>query len=126
MFAKLFKSEIYVQIYPNRISLRLVRERRDLEVVPDQPFTSNRLLVGDFTTAERLLAGAVKNLIGSRLFAPAPSILMHPMEMVEGGLSQIEERVFLELGHGARGRIVKVYLGPKLSDEDVIAKLRER
>lgn len=126
MLADIFKSEIYARIHRNRISLRLIRKNKNLEASSEQPFTSHRLLVGDFTTAERLLAKLVKDLIGSSWFAPSPSILVHPVEMVEGGLSQVEERLFLELGLGARGRKVKVYVGPELNDQAVIEKLGER
>lgn len=126
MLANFFKSEIYVRIYRNRISLRLLRKNKNLEAFPEQPFTSQRLLVGNFTNAEKLLAGSVKDMIGPGWFAPSPSILVHPVEMVDGGLSQVEERLFLELGYGARGRKVKVYVGPELSDQAVIEKLSER
>ena len=126
LLADYFKSEIYARIYANRITLRLVRKNTILERFSVPPFTSRRLLVGDFTTAEKLLAGSVKELVGRRWFALSPSILVHPVEMVEGGLSQVEERVFLELGYGARGRNVRVYVGPELNDRAVIEMLAER
>lgn len=126
MLADYFKPEIYARIYTNRIMLRLVRKNTIVERFSEPPFTSHRLLVGDFTTAEKLLAGSVKELVGRSWFALSPSILVHPVEMVDGGLSQVEERVFLELGYGARGRNVKVYVGPELNDQAVIEKLAER
>ncbi|OGB24097.1 MAG: hypothetical protein A3I66_11545 [Burkholderiales bacterium RIFCSPLOWO2_02_FULL_57_36] len=76
--------------------------------------------------AEKLLKRLVKELVGNFWFAPAPCILVHAMEMTDGGLSQIEERTLLELGLGSGGRKVKVYVGPELSDQAVIDKLDER
>lgn len=126
MLANLFKSEIYARIYRNRMALRLIRKNRNLEAIAEQPFTSHRLLVGDFTSAEKLLSWMVKKIVGSSWLPMMPSILIHPVEMVEGGLSQVEERLFQELGLGARGGKVKVYVGPELSDQAVIDKLAGR
>lgn len=126
MLARFFNSDIYARIYKNRIALRLIQKNRNLEAVSEKPFTTHRLLVGEFSNAEQLLTRLVKELNGSNWFALSPSILVHPLEMVDGGLSQVEERVFLELGLGARARAAKVYVGPELTDQAVISKLRER
>jgi hypothetical protein len=97
----------------------------NVEAVSEQPFTSYRLLVGDFAVAEKLLKKLIKDVSTKALFAPAPTLLVHPVEMTEGGLSQVEERVFLELGLGAGGRKVRVHVGPELGDQGVIDKLDE-
>lgn len=76
------------------------------------PFSTTRLLVGHFESAERTLKAAVARAGGRSSFLVSPNVLMHPLEMVEGGLSQIEERVLHELAIGA--------------DEEVSAKLSSR
>jgi len=42
--------------------------------------------------------------------------------MIEGGLSQVEERVLRELAAGAGARKVFVWVGHELSDQEVIQR----
>src|SRR5205085_650607 len=63
------------------------------------PFSHKRSLVGDFTAAERLLKALVKEVQQGLVLSV--SIVIHPMERIEGGLSQIEERALRELAIGA-------------------------
>jgi len=44
--------------------------------------------------------------------------------MIEGGLSQVEERVLTEAAIGAGASKVVVWLGPELKDDEVKAKLK--
>ena len=48
------------------------------------------------------------------------------MEMTEGGLSQVEDRVFRELAAGAGAKEVLVWVGDELSDQAMLAKINER
>jgi len=50
-------------------------------------------------------------------------MVIHPIEMVEGGLSQVEERMFKELATAAGARKVSVWLGHELSDQEVVRRL---
>jgi rod shape-determining protein MreB len=84
------------------------------------------MLVGNFTHAEALLKKAVRQVLSHSIFRPAPTILMHPLEKLEGGLSQIEERVLREMALGAGARKVVLWTGQALSDDEVTDKLRNR
>ncbi len=53
-----------------------------------------------------------------------PRTLLHPLETIDGGLTQIEERAFQELAIGAGASKVKVWSGPALSDAQVVEKLK--
>jgi hypothetical protein len=77
-------------------------------------FTTTRLLVGNFEEAEKLLTRLVKEVRGNGFFLARPRLLIQPLEMTEGGLSMVEERVLLELGASAGARHVKVHVGQKL------------
>ena len=61
------------------------------------PFEHPRLLVHDFQVAEKLLQHAFRVLHKSRWFAPSPRVIFQPMEKLDGGVTQIEERVYREL-----------------------------
>lgn len=73
------------------------------------PFDHKRSFVGDFVCAEKLLQYAVREVLGNNKFAISPRIVMHQLEKVDGGLTDIEERVLKELAMGAGAREVLVY-----------------
>lgn len=86
-------------------------------------FTTTRLLVGEFPGAEALLTKLVKEVKGSGFFRAQPRMLLQPLEMTEGGLSAVEERVFTELGLGAGARFVKLHVGPRLDPQAALELL---
>lgn len=77
------------------------------------PFSHPRSLLNDFYIAESLLQFIVKKLVGKKLLAASPVMIIHPMEKTEGGLTLIEERAFLEMAMGAGARQVAFYQGDK-------------
>lgn len=99
--------DVKVEIYVNRMVLSTDNETRSF--VPAQPFSSVRLLVGDFTAAENCLKNALRDMNAFSAFnLRRPRLRIHPKELVEGGLSQIEKRVLLELGKGTGARGVEI------------------
>jgi rod shape-determining protein MreB len=82
-------------------------------------FSHPRMLIGRFQTAEKLLQAALKKAYANRFLPQRPVLIMHPKEILEGGLTEIEERVFQELGLGAGAREVKIWLGADLDAEGV-------
>lgn len=78
------------------------------------PFSHPRLLIADFQKAEKILMHAVNEVCRKKLFKPSPRVVIHPMEKIEGGLTDIELRVFRELCIGAGAREVVVYVGTPL------------
>jgi hypothetical protein len=89
-------------------------------------FTTTRLLVGQFKVAEELLTRLVKEVKSKGLFSAQPGLLLQPLDMTDGGLSEVEERIFLELGAGAGARHVKVHVGPKLSRQAALEAIDAR
>lgn len=127
MFIKPRPNTIYVKIRKNAFLVRHIESDNDISINTDKPFTSERLLVGNFDLAENLLKKAFKEAYkGPGWLGDKPVIIMHPLEMTEGGLSIVEERVFRELALGAFGRVCKVviWLGNELSDNEAQNKLQ--
>jgi hypothetical protein len=119
MLRALFSNDIYIKVYANRFVLRKLGDGvRSVTVMADEPFTTERLLVGQFAVAERLLKRGLKELVAGNWLAPSPVVVIHPLEKVEGGLSEVEERIFRELAAGAGARKVVVWLGRELSDAE--------
>ena len=123
LIGKVFPNAVYVRMRRNQFRIRHVKSGAESTFQAAAPFSTVRLLIGEFTAAEQALKAALKNAEKDRLLRLPPQILMHPLEMVEGGLSQIEERIFLEVARGAGASKATVWLGPELSDEEVKRKL---
>ncbi len=121
----MFSNTLYVRVSTNWLRLKHLESGTSSESRPSSPFTTQRLLVGRFQVAQHALRTGVKELMGGRLIAVAPRILIQPLEKTEGGLSEVEERVFRELAMAAGARKVVVWVGHELSDSEVRQKLEE-
>src|SRR4051812_28345516 len=111
---------IYVRVSKNKFRLKNVDSGQEHQAESPSPFTTNRLLVGQFDVAEQTLRRAFSNVVSKGVFASAPNVVMHPLEMVEGGLSEVEERVFRELAVGAASaKKVVVWTGHELSGAEI-------
>ena len=119
----MFKSILYVQVRADRMTVRKVGDGQSIDRMAPQPFSHPRTLLANFVNAEAFLKSLVGEVKGG--FLLRPSILIHAMERLDGGLTQIEERAFHELGMGAGASKVKVWSGPTaLSDAEVTEQLK--
>ena len=117
---KLLSNTVYVKVTRNQFWVRHIEQQKEAVETALEPFTTKRLLVGEFTTAEKFLRAAIKKVHEGKWFSASPVVIIHPLEMIDGGLSQIEERAFMELAAGAGARKVMVWVGHELSDQEVI------
>lgn len=115
----LFVSRGYVQVFRNKLVIQLPSEGKT--VVREAPFSHPRTVIGDFAVAEKALRDGMKEAWPSRLLAPRPQVIMHPREVIEGGLTMIEERALQELALGAGARQASVWVGAELTKEEVEA-----
>ena len=88
-------------------------------ITADTPFTTDRLLVGQFDTAECELKKGINSVLGRKFFSSKFNALVQPLEKIEGGLSQVEERVLLEVVSAAGGQKISVWVGQELTDSEV-------
>lgn len=119
----MFGDVLYIRIYPNKIVIRDVKRDVEISRQSTSPFSSNRLLVGNFTAADELLRGLIAEIAPKKLLKLPHKAVIHPKEMVEGGLSQVEERLFIELARGTGASKVAIHLGVDLSRDGVLACL---
>lgn len=124
MLSRLLANTVYVQIRKNAFRLRHIESRKERDVAAQAPFTTARLLVGQFREAVSLLRKAIGDVAGGGLLRASPVVVIHPVDMVEGGLSEVEERVLRELALGTGARSVVLHVGPTLSDAEVVAMSR--
>ena len=106
------------------MSVRSITKGINAERAAQPSFSHKRSVIGDFTAAESLLKALVKEV--QQGFVLKMQMVIHPMERVDGGLSQIEERALRELAIGAGALRAVVWVGDALTDVQVVEKLKGR
>ncbi len=112
-----------VYVKKNQFRVRSLESAAEATFDAQPPFTTARLLIGQFQAAEKVLKRAVTEMSKSKIFAVSPQVLIQPLEILEGGLSEVEERVLKEVAIGAGASKVVVWVGRELSDAEVREKL---
>jgi hypothetical protein len=118
--AMFFKpTHVYLKLRTNQVWAKHLEYQVTAELQADQPFTTERLLVGNFDAALAMTKAVLRQVIIRRLWV-SPRMVVHPLEYLEGGLSPVEKRIFLELGASANTLDVKVWEGKELTDIQVV------
>lgn len=125
MIKKLFTNDLYIKVGKNKFEAKNLSISGGWESgYAEKPFTTDRLLVGIFTAAEPILAKLVKKVLPKGFITKSPQVVIHPITMVDGGLSEVEERIFKELAFGSGAIKVVLHVGHELSDSEVIKLIR--
>lgn len=66
MLKKLFCSTIYVKVYPNIYIILNIEDNNEIVLSAIEPFTTRRLLIGDFSRAENLLNDGIRKIQQAR------------------------------------------------------------
>lgn len=120
----LFSMPLYIKAYTDSFVLRdLFEQKPEQHFSASRRFSNQRMLVANFTHAQHCLKQAVNAMLPKHFIRRRPALLIQPMELIEGGLSQIEERVFHELARGAGAYRVVLWTGRELSDKEALHKL---
>ena len=82
-----------MRIGVNRIKIKNIGNAESMDLSAEASFSHPRMLIGNFSKAQSLIKKAVTSVKGSGLQLLL-RILVHPTELVTGGLTQIEKRVF--------------------------------
>lgn len=109
----------YVQVFRNRFVISLLASGVRVERAGD--FSHPRMLIGKFQEAEKLLGELLQEAYGKSVFPQRPLVVVHPKEVLEGGLTDIEERVLMEMALGAGARRVKIWKGDDLTAATIAA-----
>ncbi|MFE8073461.1 hypothetical protein QQM79_20585 [Marinobacteraceae bacterium S3BR75-40.1] len=121
---KLFEEKLYVKVSRNRFEIMKVSGEPAVEIVSSpEPFSTSRLLIGEFVRAEHELQQGIQKLLPKKLIKRRPKVLMHPIEMTEGGLSEVEVKVLREVAFGAGAYKVELWEGEELSPQQAAEKL---
>ena len=118
---------LYIQVLENKFIIQVLDNNESREIfLPEKNFTTKRLLVGDFSAAQDCLSKAIKRLAPKKLFTrKTAAVVMHPMEMYEGGLSEVEERILNELAFSSGAIKVALHTGATLKAKEAKHKLND-
>lgn len=118
-----FRHTVYVRVRSDGFHLRHIEAQREVDFIAVRRFTHPRLLIGNFAAAQDAFAQALARLRKRGRLTPALHVLIQPLEKVEGGVADVEERILheLALGVGARKAVVWTAAG-QLRDDEVLAK----
>lgn len=114
---------VYIQLSPQRITLRNAKTGESISEVPDgarNPFGHPRSLVSDFLAGEQLLKALLRKLLPGSLFAASPRVVLHPLSDPAGGFTQVEVRALQEMVRGAGASEVIVWQGRALTDQELM------
>lgn len=117
---------LYLRIARDHLYVKNVENGREAELHANPPFSNARLLIADFSQAERLIKQLMKEVLTKRfMLVIAPKMVIHPLECLEGGLSMVEERALWEVGKSSGARQVVVHVGERLDAAGVRACLKK-
>ncbi len=105
---------------PRKVTVKAIGDeayalQSDSRFTVSNPFAHPRMLVSNFRNAQKVLTHAIRAVHPAQFINPSPLVVMHPLEKLEGGLTEIESRVFQELALGAGSREVRLHVGDELS-----------
>ncbi len=117
MFKKWLKLKTaYVQVFKDRF--RIYCDENQALFMVDGGFSHPRMLLGDFELAEQILKQQINQ---QHIFSSIGSyrVIVHPKEMLDGGLSAIEQRAFKELFLSLGFRDAVIWQHQDLCDEEL-------
>lgn len=117
--------KLYIKVSKNFVEIIDVDKNRSINGKSLKPFSSERLLIAEFKIAEDFMNELVSKLKKGNNVKRNKIILFHPMDFVDGGISEVESRVFLEIGERLNGKVVKIWTGDELTNEQVVSELKK-
>nr|WED68324.1 YjaA family stress response protein [Pectobacterium colocasium] len=91
-------ASLYIRIYRDTLTVRNVETKQEVTETSATPFTTTRLLLGQMIPAMKLLDRLTRKVAAKRLINlfSSHNVIIHAMEMNEGGHSQVEFASYIE------------------------------
>jgi hypothetical protein len=126
MIKKLLMTALYIKVRRNKFEAKNLSSNGAWERMhSERPFTTERLLVGTFSAAEPALTQLLESINSGGFLKKSPQVIIQPMELLDGGLSEVEERIFKELALSAGAVKVVLHTGAELSDSEALQLIRD-
>ncbi|MEF9674851.1 YjaA family stress response protein [Pectobacterium aroidearum] len=117
-------ASLYIRIYRDTLTVRNVETKQEVTEKSETPFTTTRLLLGQMIPAMKLLDRLTRKVVAKRLINlfSSHNVIIHAMEMNEGGHSQVEFASYIELAKSISPQGKHIYVCSKnvpLTDQEV-------
>ncbi len=103
------RKTVVVEIFENRMSFRCGESTVTVEA--QAPFSTRRLLVGTFSPAVECMRDGLQRSLSHGFLVLNPEVQIIPKSMVDGGLSEIEQRCLLEVAYSAGASKAEIRTG---------------
>ncbi|KXF83109.1 rod shape-determining protein [Enterovibrio coralii] len=85
-------------------------------VIISNPFSHPRSLISDYKAMQPLLRYAISKVVKTGLWMPRVQVILHPMEKVEGGVTELEKKALCDMAYNAGVKSAFVYWGDTLEE----------
>ncbi len=117
------KQTIYIRLFENKVELRYLSKNQTITRIAENKFSNERLLIASFNNAEALIREILTEIQGKRLLTPLLVVLLQPMEKIEGGISEVEKRVFQDLAMQVGGKYYFLHETPELLSDSQVREI---
>lgn len=128
LFKYLFTERIIIYVSINYIEVVNLDTNYSIQEVAKEPFTTQRLLIGNIEVAAKLSRQLVNRVRRKRMLKSRLRIIVQPLDLVEGGLSSVEKNAFGHLAFlaGAREIFVVCTERRKISNSEALQYFEAR
>lgn len=109
---------IYIKIYTNRVVIKNLNTRKET-IIDECIFSNDRYLIAEFTKLTKALELRIKEVYRESFAFFAPKVVVHPMELVDKELCEVERQILSELIENSFRTQPLLWLGKTLSDVEV-------
>lgn len=120
---------IYVRVLNNELECKIAGSGQILRRKAEIPFSNNRLLIAEFSSAEQLLRDMIDDLLNQKgkIFKKSLNVVIQPVFPQETALSSVEKRIFADLAEVVGGKQVWVTNHAKeLSDQEIVEIMQSK
>ena len=97
---KLFTTDLYIKVRKNRFEAKNLSFNEDWQAInAEQPFTTERMLIGTFSVAEPLLTQLITNVTPRSFIRQSLRVVIQPMELIEGVVCLRSKSEYLKSSH---------------------------
>ncbi|MBD80142.1 MAG: hypothetical protein CL840_14610 [Crocinitomicaceae bacterium] len=116
---------VHIKVFRNKIEVIDFKSGKTKSVLASRSFSSKRLLIADFHSAEATMKKALDAVIPIYfgVISPSLDVFIQAMEIYNGGLSMVEVRTFVDSAEHCGAKRVVVRDGSKFYSANQVIKL---
>lgn len=117
---------VYVRVGMNYFEIKILNKTKLIRNTSLQKFSNSRLLIADFPLASALLNKSLKRMLKIKTFSRTLIMVIQPVAILEGGLTNVERMVLTDIGGHAGAAEVHIDESEKELSEEQIKRILNR